>query len=110
MSSLTLEAIKPPLAVDSNNVIRVGGTRVTLDSIVESFSNGASAEEIMLQFPPLSLADVYTAISYFLHHQQDVEEYLQERRSERIRIKASTEAKFEPAGIRQRLLARHRGN
>ena len=48
----------PPLQLDPDGVVRVGGTRVTLDSMVNAFRNGANAEEIVQQFPSLALADV----------------------------------------------------
>jgi len=45
-------AVEPiPLKVDSDGVVRVGGTRVTLDTIVTAFNNGATAEEIVHQYP-----------------------------------------------------------
>ncbi len=43
-----------PLKVDSDEVIRVGNTRVTLDTIVAVFNNGATPEEIIFQFPSLN--------------------------------------------------------
>ncbi len=36
-----------PLALDADGVYRIGGTRVTLDLVVECFEAGASAEEIV---------------------------------------------------------------
>lgn len=106
MVELSLEPISPPLVAGDDGVIRVGGTRVTLDSVVHAFVNGAAAEEIAVQFPSLALADVYTAISYFLHHRSEVERYLEKRRSLAEENKAANEAKFDPVGIRGRLLAR----
>ena len=42
-----------PLMTDQDGVVRVGGTRVTLDTIVMAFNQGATAEEIVLQYPSL---------------------------------------------------------
>jgi uncharacterized protein (DUF433 family) len=36
-----------PIQVDANGVARVGGTRVTLDTVIAAFSEGATAEEIL---------------------------------------------------------------
>ena len=45
-------SIEPaPLAVDADGVVRVGGTRVTLDTVVASFNEGATAGEIGFQYP-----------------------------------------------------------
>ena len=52
----TIETI--PLEVDPNGVIRVSKTRVTLDTIVQAFNDGATAEEIAQQYPSVPLADI----------------------------------------------------
>ena len=49
--SLTLTAPALPLATDADGVIRVAGTRVTLDTVWSAFESGASAEEIVEQYP-----------------------------------------------------------
>jgi uncharacterized protein (DUF433 family) len=55
-----------PLATDAGSVVRVGGTRVTLDTVVTAFEEGATAEEIVHQYPSLKLADIYAVIGYYL--------------------------------------------
>jgi hypothetical protein len=37
-----------PLKTDSDGVVRVGNTRVTLDTVIGSFKEGATAEEIVV--------------------------------------------------------------
>jgi uncharacterized protein (DUF433 family) len=37
--------------MDTDGVMRVGGTRVTLDTLVTIFEQGATAEEIVQRFP-----------------------------------------------------------
>ncbi|MCX6599100.1 MAG: DUF433 domain-containing protein, partial [Acidobacteria bacterium] len=69
-----------PLAIDPNGVYRVGGTRVSLDSIVHAFEKGCSAEEIVEMFPSVSLPDVYQVIGYYLRHKADLELYLVSRK------------------------------
>lgn len=61
-----------PLKMDDFGVIRVGKTRVTLDTIVAAFQEGAPAEEIGQQYPML-LAAVYSVIGSYLH-QRDASE------------------------------------
>ena len=46
-----------PLETGSDSVIRVRGTRITLDTVWTAFNDGATAEEIVQQYPSLSLAD-----------------------------------------------------
>lgn len=96
----------PPLKIDADGVVRVRGTRITLDSVVTAFRDGASAEEIVQQFPTLALADVYAVIAYYLSHQTDVDAYLDSRRARSALIRAENEARVETKDIRDRLLAR----
>ena len=95
-----------PLVADRDGVMRVGGTRITLDTVVAAFREGATAEEIAQQYPSLRLADVYAVIGYYLRHQSAVDNYLQEWRQQAIKVRQSNEARFDPAGVRDRLLAR----
>lgn len=60
----------------------VAGTRVSLDSIVYAFVSGQSAEAIAEAFPVLSLEQVYGAITYYLAHRHDIDEYLGRRRQD----------------------------
>jgi len=68
-----------PLTRDKDGVLRVTGSRVTLDSIVHEFKNGASAEQIQEDFPSVMLRDIYSVIAHFLQHGSAVEEYLREQ-------------------------------
>jgi uncharacterized protein (DUF433 family) len=77
--ALTLES---PLRTDEHGTIRVGGTRVTLDSVVGAYKRGESPEEIAGGFPALELADIYAAIAYYLSHQGEADAYLAEGRAE----------------------------
>ena len=52
------------------------GSRVSLDSIVYRFREGASAETIREDFPSLTLMQVYGAITYYLENQAAVDAYL----------------------------------
>lgn len=52
-----------PLKTDTDGVVRVGKTRITLDIVIKTFQNGATAEEIIYRYPSLKLADVCTTIS-----------------------------------------------
>lgn len=104
--TLVIEPTPVPLELDVDGVVRVGGTRVTLDTVVAAFQNGASAEEIVYRYPSLYLDDVYAVIGYYLRHRQEVEEYLEQRQKEAEEIREQNEARFTPEGVRERLLAR----
>jgi uncharacterized protein (DUF433 family) len=104
--SLTIDAEPLPLQADADGVVRVGGTRVTLDTIVVAFQQGATAEEIAEQYPAVALSDVYAAIAFYLRHRADVEAYLAEGNRQSDVLRREQEAKYDRQEIRNRLLAR----
>lgn len=57
------------------------GTRVSLDSIVQCFEAGLSAESIADEFETLTLAQVYGALAHYLENQPAIDSYrLRQRR------------------------------
>jgi uncharacterized protein (DUF433 family) len=56
------------------------GSRVPLAVIIHDFQNGETPEAIQSNFPTLSLAQVYGAITFYLSNQGEVEKDLAERR------------------------------
>ena len=95
-----------PLRWDVDGVVRVGRTRVTLDTLVECFVQGATAEEIAQQYPSLHLADIYSVLGYYLRQREQVDAYLARRRQQAEKTRQQNEQCFDPAGVRARLLAR----
>jgi uncharacterized protein (DUF433 family) len=104
--TLLIEARPVPLAADADGVVRVGGTRVTLDTVVRAFNQGATAEEIVQQYASLRLEDVYAIIAYYLHERSEVDAYLNQRERQATLVRQENERRFDPAGIRERLMAR----
>lgn len=98
-----------PLEIDADGVVCVGKTRVTLDTIILAFTDGATAEEIAQQYPSLQLADIYSVIGYYLRHRSEVEAYLGQRAHQAEHVHHHNEARFDPVGVRDRLLARRAG-
>lgn len=104
--SLAVETQPVPLQADEHGVLRVGGTRVRLDTVITAWKQGDSPEQIVENFDVLDLADVYAVISHYLRHRSEVEKYLEENRQEAERLRAENERRSPQAGIRERLLAR----
>jgi uncharacterized protein (DUF433 family) len=104
--TLNIQPISLPITLDKNGVARIGGTRVTLDTVVRAFARGATAEEIAQQYPTLELPDIYATISYYLQNTKEVDEYLEKRKIHAHAVKAENQKKFDQSGIRERLLAR----
>ena len=101
-----LNAEQVPLQTGPDGVIRVRGTRVTLDTVWAAFLEGATAEEIVQQYPSLSLADAYQTIGYCLRNTAFVARYLANRSESGDEIRRTNESRWPPEGIRSRLLER----
>jgi uncharacterized protein (DUF433 family) len=105
-TSLALEREAPPLHQDAHGVIRVGQTRVTLESVISLFEQGASAEEIALRYDVLDLHDIYATLSYFLGHRHETQEYLDRARQASLGARRDAERRSPAAQIRERLTRR----
>jgi uncharacterized protein (DUF433 family) len=105
-SAETIERV--PIHTDADGVVRVAGTRVTLDTVVAAFDAGATAEEIAEQYSSISLADVYSVITYYLRHKTEVSAYLHRRQEQAAAVREEVERRFPPSGIRERLITRRR--
>ncbi len=72
---------------------RIVGARISLDSVVYAFRRGTSPESIQRSFPVLTLEQIYGAITFYLAHQPEIDEYLLagEAEFEKLRL-ASREA------------------
>jgi uncharacterized protein (DUF433 family) len=106
MMALSFEAQAIPLQEDSMGTIRVGKTRVRLESVVYAFNQGYSAEEIMSKYPTLDLADVYAVVAYYLNHREAVDEYIHQKGQEAAELRQEIEAHTGHQLLRERLLTR----
>ena len=96
----------PPIALDRDGVLRVAGTRVTVDTIVEAFEEGASAEEIASQYPAVSLPDVYSVIAYYLQHRAEIDAYLTGRQAAAAEAHGAARSATAGTSLREVLLSR----
>lgn len=103
-----LPAHPAPLRADADGVIRVGSSRVTLDTVASAFRNGCTAEEIAMKYPSLDLTDIYATIAYYLWNRAEIDAYLTQREAEAGAVRAEVEQRQPSADIRERLLARKR--
>lgn len=101
-----LAAKPPPLRLDGQGAVRVGKTRVTLDTVVSAFKNGCAPEEIVRKYPSLDLADVYAVITYYHWYREEIEAYLEQRHRQAEEIRRQNERHTPAPGLRERLLAR----
>ena len=94
-----------PLIADERGVVRVAGTRVTLDVVVRAFDAGASPEEIVESFPTLALPDVYAIITYVLRHRADVDGYVATQTEKAEALREKIERRYPTADLRRNLMA-----
>ena len=104
--TLTIAAEPTPLKLNLDGVVFVANTRVTLDTVVLAYLESATAEEIVEQYPSLQLADVYSVIAYYLRRKTEVDAYLEIRQERAAKVRQENEYRFNPIGIRDRLMAR----
>ena len=60
----------------SSDDIRIKGHRIGIDDVLYYYLEGYTPEETAIQFPTLSLEDIYATITYYLHNRAEVEAYL----------------------------------
>ena len=106
MNSLVLEREIPPLREDETGAIRVGNTRVLLETVIRAFQDGASPESIVNRYSTLSLSDVYSTVAYYLRHHDAIEMYLSQREelAESVQQRLSN-VQPDLSSIRSRLLS-----
>ena len=86
--------------------MRVGGTRVSLESLVYLFREGMSVESMVESYPALTLEQVHSALAFCLANRKEIDAYLAE--GERIAEFEQKESRQTNAGLIARLRrARH---
>jgi uncharacterized protein (DUF433 family) len=105
--SIAILTDTPPLRQDSSGALRVGKSRVLLELVIRAFQDGATPEAIVQRYPTTTLADIYAVVAYYLHHREDIEEYLTERESRAEDVRRRVKGQQGDLGeLRRRLRAR----
>ena len=103
-----MEQTKAYVTLDAHGAYRIGGKRISLDSVVISYLNGASAETIQEEYPGLTLEEVYGAIAFYLANRKEVDQYLQ--RQEKLWQDLRAEQDKNPNPVLKRLRAIRAGS
>ena len=88
--SLKISTDPAPLFTDEDGVVRVGGTRVRLETVVYAFNQGASAEEILQQYPFAGTRRHLRNDQLLLTAPNSVDDYLKERQQGHDRLRQLT--------------------
>jgi uncharacterized protein (DUF433 family) len=100
-----LAKLSDSLQMDADGVIRIGKSRVTLNTLAAVFFSGDTPEQIVVDFPTLDLADVYSAIGCLLRNREAVDAYLRAAEASTAAFESAHPEMF-PQGVREKLLAR----
>jgi len=103
-----MQESKTYVQVDEHGVLRVGNTRVMLDSVLASFQQGHSPETIQQEYPTLSLEEVYGAIAWYLANADEVARYLERQKAVWAQEQAKTATRSSPVVQRLRALKEQR--
>jgi len=95
-----------PLTQWDNGSIRVGGTRVTLDTVIARFQVGDTPEDIQDSFPSLTVQQINASIDWYVNNRAEADEYLEHQKAEAERILQRLESDPEYQAHRQLLLRR----
>jgi len=75
--------------VDDAGVAWVDQTNVkVIEVVLDKLAHGSSAEEMHFQYPHLSLAQIYAALSYYCDHQAELDAEIQRHLREVDALKA----------------------
>jgi uncharacterized protein (DUF433 family) len=107
---VTIGSCNIPLQEDPTGTIHVENTRVTLDSVVLAFLEGATVEEIAERLPAISISSIFATIAFYLQNQDEVDDYLARRGADAAQTRMKIESRPEFQEFRRRLLARRSGN
>jgi uncharacterized protein (DUF433 family) len=95
-----------PIYTDKDGRMRVSGTRVLLDLIVEAYRRGETPEHIVQMYTTLTLEQVYLAIGYYLRHRETVDDYIRRMDEEAEGLRREWEAEHPSKVTRAELVAR----
>jgi len=56
--------------------IRIKGTRIGIEIVLDDYLSGVSPEEIAVRYRTLTLEQVYATITYYLYNREEIDAYL----------------------------------
>lgn len=79
------------IRLDSDGGAWIGDTNVkVIELVLDKLAHGSSAEEMHFQFPHLSLAQIYAALSYYHDHQSEFDQQIERELAEVDELTAKT--------------------
>lgn len=106
MQLLSFPNLRVPLRVDEHGTVRIGRTRVTLETLIGAFAQGATPEELHDSFSTVSVEDAYAVVAFYLNNRDVVEAYIRRQDEADEAVRREIKARLDASGLRARLLAR----
>ena len=69
-------ALTAPLEVVSSKAIRIKGTRIGIEIVIQKYLDGETPREIQGHYPHLTLKQIYGTITYYLFHKAAIDAYI----------------------------------
>jgi uncharacterized protein (DUF433 family) len=105
MANMVASEITTHIVLDKKGVAWIDDTNVkVVEVVLDHLAYGHSPEEIQLQHPHLSLAQVYAAFAYYYDHQTRLDEELKMRHASVEKLRAANKQSL----TRRKLAARNR--
>ena len=83
--------------------IRIKGHRIGIEDVLKYYLSGHTPEEIKLELPSLNLEKIHATITFYLHNQSQINDYL--RRLEKDREQSYKDFMANPPAIVKKLQA-----
>ena len=87
-------ALDGHIEVDDTGVARIAGTRLkVIHLVMDQIAHGSTPEQMAAQFPPLTLAQVYAALTYYHDHKTELDSQIQRsgRQADGLRAAAANQ-------------------
>jgi uncharacterized protein (DUF433 family) len=94
------------LSEDRQGSIRIAGHRIGLIHLLHCYNEGYSAEELLCEYPTLSLSLIHRVIAFYLDNKTEVDGYLARCNEEIEKQRRAAGGGPEIAELRKRLQAR----
>lgn len=62
----------------NDNAIRIKGTRVGIEIVIDRYNEGWSPERMAHEYPALDLKKIYAVITYYLYNKEKLDAYVKE--------------------------------
>ena len=90
--------------VDTCERIKVKGTRILIDVLLDEFNRGETPEQIQKNYPTVTREQVYATITYYLHNQDKVDAYMRCVRADADAAYQEWKRTHTPSRLEERLL------